>query len=202
MTKPAINGAVHGLMVEFLTATEILAAARRARKEGYRAMDAYTPYPVEGLAAELDMRSTNIPPVVLLCGLIGVSVGLLMQYYSMAVNYPWNIGGRPQNSWPVFIPIAFEIMILVASFGAFLGMLFLNGLPHPHHPVFNVPQFARSSQDRFFLCIEATDPRFDLTATAEFMASLGAQGKVIVVPKLGMAEVVKEEKREERMPDA
>ncbi len=106
-----------------------------------------------------------------------------MQYYSMAINYPWNVGGRPVNSWPVFIPIAFEIMILIASFGAFLGMLFLNGLPHPHHPVFNVPQFARSSQDRYFLCIEATDPQFELAATAAFLASLGPEGKVIVVPK-------------------
>ena len=108
-------------------------------------MDAYTPHPVEGLAAELGMRSTHIPTVVLLCGLVGVSVGFFMQYYSMAINYPWNVGGRPVNSWPVFIPIAFEIMILIASFGAFLGMLFLNGLPHPHHPVFNVPQFAVES---------------------------------------------------------
>jgi hypothetical protein len=169
-------------MAEFLTAAEVLAAARAARKAGYRKMDAYTPYPVDGLPAELGMKSTHIPPVVLLCGLVGVSVGFFMQYYSMAINYPWNVGGRPFNSWPVFIPIAFEVMVLIGAFGAFLGMMFLNGLPHPHHPVFNVPQFARSSQDRFFLCIEADDPRFDLTVTAEFLASLLPEGQVIVVP--------------------
>ena len=106
-----------------------------------------------------------------------------MQYYSMAIDYPFNVGGRPYNSWPVFIPITFEVMVLVGSFGAFLGMMFLNGLPHPHHPVFHVPQFARSSQDRFFLCVEATDPRFDRVATAEFLATLAPHGEVIVVPK-------------------
>lgn len=180
---------IYGLMVEFLTAEGVLSATRAARKEGYRQMDAYTPYTVEGLAAELDMPRSRIPPVVLMCGLIGAGVGFFMQYYAMAISYPWNVGGRPVNSWPVFIPITFELMILLGAFGAFLGMLFLNGLPHPHHPVFNVPQFARSSQDRFFLCIEATDPRFDLAATAEFLAGLKPHGTVIVVP---MHEPVKE----------
>jgi hypothetical protein len=173
--------AIHGLMVEFLTAAEILSATRRARQAGYREMDAYTPYPVEGLSAELGMRRSRIPFVVLMAGMVGAGVGFFMQYYSMAVNYPWNVGGRPYNSWPVFVPIAFEIMVLVGSLGAFLGMLFLNGLPRPHHPVFNVPQFARSSQDRFFLCIETTDPHFDRVATAAFLAALGPQGEVIVV---------------------
>jgi hypothetical protein len=170
-------------MVEFLTAAEILSATRRARQAGYREMDAYTPYPVEGLSAELGMRRSRIPFVVLMAGMVGAGVGFFMQYYSMAVNYPWNVGGRPYNSWPVFVPIAFEIMVLVGSLGAFLGMLFLNGLPRPHHPVFNVPQFARSSQDRFFLCIEAADPHFDRVATAAFLAALGPQGEVIVVSK-------------------
>src|SRR6185312_4675429 len=110
-------------------------------------------------------------------GLVGAGAGFWMQYYSMAIDYPFNAGGRPPNSWPVFVPIAFEVMILVAAFVAFLGMLFLNGLPHPHHPVFNVPQFARASQDRFFLCIEATDPLFDPQAVARFLAGLGGQGE-------------------------
>jgi hypothetical protein len=178
MKRPTI----HGLMVEFLKAEEVLAATRAARKAGYREMDAYTPYTVEGLAAELGMSRSRIPFVVLVCGLIGAGAGFFMQYYSMAIDYPWNVGGRPLNSWPVFVPIAFELMVLVAAFGAFLGMLFLNGLPHPHHPVFNVPQFVRSSQDRFFLCIEATDPQFDLAATAAFLATLNPEGQVIVVP--------------------
>jgi hypothetical protein len=105
-----------------------------------------------------------------------------MQYWSMAVDYPFNVGGRPTNSWPVFIPITFEVMILVASFAALLGMLFLNGLPQPHHALFNVPRFARASQDRFFLCIEATDPLFDRQETAGFLAGLHPTGSVEEVP--------------------
>jgi hypothetical protein len=173
---------IHGLMVEFLTAQEVLAATRRSREAGYRDMDAYTPYPVEGLAVELGMRKTRIPFLVLMGGLVGVCVGFFMQYYSMAVSFPFNVGGRPANSWPVFLPIAFEVLILVGALSAFLGMMFLNGLPRPHHPVFNVPQFARSSQDRFFLCIEATDPHFDRQVTAEFLATLHPHGDVIEVP--------------------
>jgi len=192
MKRPAI----YGLMVEFLTAAEVLAATSAARKAGYRQLDAYTPYAVEGLAAELGVPRTRIPFVVLVGGLVGAAAGFFMQYYSMAIDYPWNVGGRPLNSWPVFIPIAFEVMILVAAFGAFLGMLFLNGLPHPHHPVFNVPQFARSSQDRFFLCIEASDAKFDLVATAAFLAALGAEGQVIVVPTHGAEPVAKREAEE------
>ncbi len=176
--KPAI----FGLMVEFVAAEEVLSATRAARRAGYREMDAYTPYPVDGLAAELGMRRTSIPFVVLMGGLVGAAVGFLMQYYSMAIDFTFNVGGRPYNSWPVFIPITFEVLILVGALAAFLGMILLNGLPRPHHPVFNVPQFGRSSQDRFFLCIEATDPKFDRTATAEFLATLKPHGAVIEVP--------------------
>jgi len=173
---------IHGLMVEFLTAQEVLDATRRSRQAGYRQMDAYTPYPVEGLAAELGMRNTRIPFVVLMGGLVGLGVGFFMQYYSSVISYPMNVGGRPHNSWPVFVPIAFELLILVGALAAFFGMMFLNGLPRPHHPVFNVPQFARSSQDRFFLCIEASDPQFDRETTAEFLAALRPHGEVIEVP--------------------
>ncbi len=173
---------IHGLMAEFLTADEVLAAAQAARKAGYRDMDAYTPYPVEGLAAELGMRNNRVPFVVLMGGLVGAGAGFFMQYYSMAIRYTFNVGGRPYNSWPVFIPITFEMLILVGALAAFLGMMLLNGLPRPHHPVFNVPQFARSSQDRFFLCIEATDIQFDRRVTAEFLATLNPHGQVIEVP--------------------
>ncbi len=165
--------AIHGVMAEFETPQAILAATRRARRAGYRDMDAYTPYAVEGLAAELGLPRTRVPFVVFCAGLAGAAAGFFMQYWAAAVNYPVNVGGRPYNSWPVFIPVTFEVMVLVASFAALFGMLFLNGLPRPHHPVFNVPQFARSSQDRFFLCIEATDPQFDREGTRQFLAGLG-----------------------------
>ena len=173
---------IHGLMAEFKTADEILRATRRAWQEGYRNMDAYTPYPVEGLAAELGLPRTRVAFVVLMGGLVGAAAGFFMQYWAMAVDYPINVGGRPYNSWPVFIPVTFEMMILVASLAAILGMFFLNGLPEPYHPVFNVSRFALASQDRFFLCIEATDPRFDRQATEAFLESLHPVGKVALVP--------------------
>jgi hypothetical protein len=170
-------------MAEFHSADEILVAARRARLAGYRQMDAYTPYAVEGLAVELGMRRSRIASIVLIGGLVGAGVGFWMQYYSHNIGYPLNVGGRPYNSWPVFVPIAFELTILVAACSAFLGMLFLNGLPQPHHPLFNVPQFDRASQDRFFLCIEASDPLFDPAKTKELLASLAPHGDVLIVPE-------------------
>ena len=172
---------VFGLMAEFGKADEVLAATRRAREAGYSRMDAYTPYPVEGLATELGLKHTGIPFVVLMAGLVGASVGFYMQYYTMAVDYPFNVGGRPHNSWPVFIPITFEVMVLVAGLAALLGMLLLNGLPRPYHPVFNVARFTEASQYRFFLCIEATDPKFDPIQTKEFLAGLAPCG-VMEVP--------------------
>lgn len=173
---------IHGLMAEFATAEQILEGTRRARQEGYRDMDAYTPYPVEGLATELGQVRSCIPFIVLLSGLVGAAVGFFMQYWAMAVDYPVNIGGRPLNSWPAYIPISFEVMVLIAAFSAVLSMLFLNGLPRPYHPVFNVAQFARASQDRFFLCIEATDAKFDRQATRLFLETLHPQGEVVEVP--------------------
>ncbi len=173
---------LYGLLAEFETADDILRAARSAYRAGYRQMDAHTPYTVEGLAAALGTPPSRIPSVVLLGGLVGGAVGFLMQYWAMAVDYPLNVGGRPYNSWPVFIPITFEVLVLVASFSAFFGMLFLCGLPHPHHPLFAEPRFARASQDRFFLCIEAADPRFDRRATEEFLAGLRPVGDVMAIP--------------------
>ncbi|MBV9123312.1 MAG: DUF3341 domain-containing protein [Planctomycetes bacterium] len=169
-------------MAEFTTPQAVLAAARRAREEGYHDMDAYTPYPVEGLSEELGFPRTRVPFVVLVGGLVGAGTGFLMQYWTMAVDYPFNVGGKPLNSWPAFIPITFELMVLVGAFSALLGTFFLNGLPQPYHPVFNVPQFAAASQDRFFLCIEASDPRFDLVGTRLFLESLHPEGAVVEVP--------------------
>jgi len=179
---------IHGLMAQFLTPEAVLAATRKARLAGYRDMDAYTPYTVDGLAAELGMRKSQIPSIVFIGALAGAAAGFFMQYYSMAVNYPFNTGGRPYNSWPAFIPITFELMVLVGSLAAFLSMVLLNELPHPNHPVFNVPEFVRASQDRFFLCIEADDPLFDIRTTAEFLAGLSPVGDVIVVPVAPEAE--------------
>jgi hypothetical protein len=172
---------IHGLMAEFEKPEEVLEATRKARQAGYRDMDAYTPYPVEGLAAELGMPRTRVPFVILVAGLVGAAAGFFMQYWSMAIDYPFDVGGRPLNSWPVFLPITFEIMVLVASFAALLGMLFLNGLPQPYHPVFKVDRFVEAGSYRFFLCIEATDPQFDRERTREFLAGLVAKD-VVEVP--------------------
>ena len=171
----------YGLMAEFETPQAVLKATRAARREGYRVMDAYTPYPIRGLGAALDVPRTQIPFVVLAGGVVGAASGLFMQWWTMGYDYPFNAGGRPLNSWPVFIPIAFEVLILIASLSAVLGMLLLNGLPRPFHPVFNVPRFAEASQTSFFLCIEALDPHFEPERTRQFLAEQGAK-EVMVVP--------------------
>jgi hypothetical protein len=173
---------LYGLMVEFSDPHDILDATRRTRRAGYRHVDAYTPYPVHGLATELGLRSSRVPSIVLVGGLVGAAVGYFMQDFALSINYPINVGGKPLNSWPMFIPITFELLVLIASFAALFAFMFLNGLPQPHHPVFNVPRFARASQDRFFLCIEASDPKFDRRATAAFLAGLKPDGELIEVP--------------------
>ena len=162
----------YGLMAEFDSPTAVVDATRRAYAEGYRRMDAYTPFPVEGLAEEMRFHHTRVPLIVLLGGLAGCLGGYFLQYWIAAIYWPLNIAGRPLNSWPMFIPVTFELTVLAAALSALLGMLALNGLPHPYHPVFNVPRFALASQDRFFLCIEASDPRFDRAATRDFLESL------------------------------
>ena len=163
---------LYGLMAEFVDDEQVVNAARRAHELGYRHMDAYTPFPVEDLPEALGCQRTAVPLIVLIGGLAGACGGYFMEWYSMAVDYPLNIGGRPLNSWPAYIPITFELMVLCASISAVLGMLALNHLPQPHHPVFNVPEFERASTDRFFLCIEAADPKFDLLGTRQFLESL------------------------------
>jgi len=173
---------IYGLMAEFETAAQILQAVREVRQEGYEHMDAYTPYPVEGLSAELGLQRTRVPLVVLVGGLLGAAAGYFMQYWMMGVDYPLNVGGRPYHSWPAFIPITFETTVLVAALAAILGMFFLNRLPMPYHCVFHVPRFARATQDRFFLCIEAIDPKFDRLTTRQFLESLHPLGDVIEVP--------------------
>jgi hypothetical protein len=163
---------IYGLMAEFHEPAEIVEAAERAHTEGYRRMDAYSPYPIEALAEALHMHHSRLPMLVLGGGIIGCLAGFGLQYWTSVIEYPLNIGGKPLNSWPAFIPPTFETTILFAALTAVLGMLALNGLPEPYHPVFNVPSFALASRDRFFLCIEATDPRFDRAATRTFLESL------------------------------
>lgn len=163
---------IYGIMAEFDSATTLVASARRAYQEGYRKLDAYSPFPIHELSEAIGFRKTRLPLIVLAGGIIGCAGGFLLQYYVSAIAYPLNIGGRPLNSWPSFIPVTFETTVLVAALSAVLGMLALNGLPRPHHPVFNVPGFQRASWDRFFLVIESQDPRFDSQETRKFLKSL------------------------------
>jgi hypothetical protein len=150
----------------------LLEAARRTYTEGYRRLDAYSPFPVHGLAEAIGFQRTRLPLIVLLGGIAGGVGGYLLQYWISAIDYPLNVGGRPLHSWPAFIPVTFELTILVAALAAVLGMLALNGLPMPHHSVFNVPAFELATRNRFFLCIEATDAKFDGVGTRRFMESL------------------------------
>ena len=166
----------YGLLAEFAEPEALLAAVRRARAAGYRKMDAFTPFPVEHLAEELGFHHTALPLIVLIGGLIGCGGGFLLQYWISAVDYPLNIGGRPLNSWPAFIPVTFELTILCAALFAVLGMLGLNGLPMPYHSLFNSPRFALASRNRFFLCIEASDRQFNREATAKFLSELKPAG--------------------------
>ena len=163
---------IHGLMAEFDSPTQLVRATRRAHEQGYRRMDAYTPFLIEELSDAIGFRHTRLPLVVLIGGILGCLGGYGLQYWVAAIEYPLNVGGRPYNSWPSFIPITFETTVLVAALSAVLGMLALNGLPMPYHPVFNVKSFALASKDKFFLCIEAEDPLYNRAATEHFLKTL------------------------------
>jgi hypothetical protein len=169
------KNSVHGLMAEFNEAEELLAATRKAFAEGYRKMDAYSPFPVHGLADALGFKRNGVATISLICGLGGAAGGFGMQAFAMGQHYVYNIGGRPPISWPMFIPITFECGILCAAFSAVIGMVILNRLPQPHHPVFNNERFVeRAFRDGFFLCLESDDPRFDTAETRAFLEGLGA----------------------------
>jgi Protein of unknown function (DUF3341) len=163
---------IYGLMAEFDDPKTLVVATERAYHEGYRRLDAYSPFPIEELHEALGGRHTRLPLIVLLGGLFGCVGGYILQYWVLAFAYPINVGGRPYHSWPAFIPVTFECTILVAALSAVLGMLALNRLPMPYHPVFNVPRFALASRNRFFLCVEAKDPKFDLERTRQFLDTL------------------------------
>ena len=164
-----------GVMGEFSTPESLLAATKKAREAGYKHVEAYTPFPVEGLSEAVGFKWTAVPLLTLMGGVGGGLTGFGLQYWVAAITYPINIGGRPLNSWPAFIPVTFELTVLGASIFAVFGMLALNKLPQPYHPVFNVERFAQASTDKFFLCIEARDPKFDLAETSKFLQSLHAQ---------------------------
>lgn len=163
---------LYGLVAAFDDPHVLVEAARKTREEGYRQMDAFSPYPIEELPHALGIRKTRLPWVVLVGGILGGVGAYFMQWYSAVISYPFNIGGRPLHSWPSFIPVTFELTILCAAFAAVLAVLGMNGLPMPYHPLFNVPRFALASRDQFFLCIEAKDPKFDREKTRQFLESL------------------------------
>ena len=160
-----------GVLAEYKDGAALLAAIELGKEAGYRDMEAYTPLPMHEVSHALGHKN-HLPLLVLIGGLLGATIGFGMQYYASVVHYPINVGGRPLNSWPSFIPVTFEMTILCAALTAVLGMLALNGLPRPHHPVFSVPGFELASRDRFFLLVLHYDPRFDADrATAVLEAS-------------------------------
>ena len=173
---------VHGILVEFDTPEELIEACHRTYAAGYRKMDAYAPIPVEGLAEAIGYKRNKVALCVLIGGLTGVVGGFGLLEWITNVAYPHNVGGRPMNSWPAFIPITFECMILLSALTALVSMLAMNGLPRPYHSLFNVPAFERASIDKFFLCIESSDPKFDPAGTARFLEGLGGN-EVSVVPE-------------------
>jgi len=167
--------AIYGLMAEFDNPTDLVRAAERARLDGYRDMDAYSPMPIEELNEALGIRKTKLPLIVLIGGMLGGLGGFSLESWANAVAYPINVAGKPFIAWPMFIPVTFETTILGASLSAVFGMLLLNGLPQPYHPIFNHARFATASTDRFFLCIEAADPKFNLDRTRAFLQTLGSR---------------------------
>lgn len=163
---------LHGLLAEFADAEQLHGAALRARHEGYALIEAYSPYPIEGLAEALHPRKVHVPFWTLLGGILGGGVMYFVEWYSAAIDYPINVGGRPPFSWPAFFPPAFEMTLLWASVFGVLAMLIGNGLPRLHHPLFAVLAFERGSSDRFFLLLRAKDPRFEMQRSREFLQGL------------------------------
>ena len=164
---------IYGIMAEFDSPSDLVAAARRTYEAGYQKIDAYSPFPIEELAEAIGFHHNAVPLVVLIGGLLGCVSGYSLQYWVSVISYPINVGGRPLHSWPAFIVVTFEMTILFAGLAAVLGMLALNGLPMPYHPVFNVPRFAFATKDRFFLMVFSTDPKFSVIETRRFLETLG-----------------------------
>ena len=163
---------IYGMMAEFATVQDLVAATRRTREAGYQKIDAYSPFPVEELAEAIGFHKNGVPLVTLIGAIIGGLSGYLLQYWVAVITYPINVGGRPYHSWPSFIIVTFEMTILFGALSAVFGMLALNGLPMPYHPVFHVPRFALATKDRFFLIVFASDPKYDAKGTRQFLEGL------------------------------
>ena len=163
---------LYGLLAEFHEPAQVVAAAHAVHEAGFRKVDAYTPYPIEELSEALELHHSPLPKLVFVGGLVGLLAGFGLCWWTSTIGYPMNIGGRPFNSWVSFIPPTFETTILFAALTAVLGMLALNGLPEPYHPVFNVEAFALASRDKFFICVESVDPKFDREKTRDFLKKL------------------------------
>jgi hypothetical protein len=168
----AVRPPVYGLLAEFESPETLVQAAGRVQEAGYRRYDAYSPFPVEGLSEAMGFRRTRMPVVMFFGGLLGCLGALAMQYYCAVISYPLNIGGRPLNSWPSWVPVMFELTVLISALAGVFGLLALCGLPQPFHPLFNVPRFARASRDGFFLCVEARDPKYDKDQTRQLLEGL------------------------------
>ena len=169
-----MNKPIYGVMAEFDNPTALVAAARAAHEEGYRKLDAYSPFPIEELSDVLHLHKNRLPLIVLCGGIIGGLVGYLLQWFVTVIYYPINIAGRPLHSWPAYIVITFEMTILFAAISAVIGMIVLNKLPMPYHPAFNVERFEHASKVKFFLLVESEDPKFDRQATLDFLKGLNA----------------------------
>ncbi len=163
---------IYGMLAEFDSASDLVAAARKTHEAGYRKIDAYSPFPIEELAEAIGFHKNRVPLVTLIGGLLGGVGAYFMQYWMNVDSYPVIIGGKPYHSWPAFIVVTFEMTILFGGIFAVLGMLALNGLPMPYHPVFNVPRFAMATKDRFFLIVFSTDPKYTPSGTKQFLESL------------------------------
>jgi hypothetical protein len=170
-----MSSPLYGLLAEFHSPTDLVKAAHQVHARGYTRVDAFTPYPMEEVIEALHLGHSHLPKLVLGGGIAGLVGGFGLQYWTSVIEYPMNIGGRPFNAWPAFMVPAFETTVLLAALSAVVGMLLLNGLPRPYHPVFNAPGFATASRDRFFICIEAADPKFDRESTRAFLQGLGAE---------------------------
>lgn len=173
---------LYGLMAEFDSATELVDAARAVREAGYTKTDAFSPFPIHDIDEALGIKRSILPVLVFFGGITGLMLGISLQVFVHYIDYPMNVGGRPYLSWPSFVPPAYELTILLAGFTAVFGMLFLNGLPRPYHPVFNIDRFALASREKFFLLVEAADPKYDHGETKAFMESLKPQ-EVFDVPE-------------------